>query len=118
MSNLDPTKFVVSKDAIVSNVDLEQEEFILRDGRKLTDQVAAEIAAEALARTRQRNLIPGRKSLGRNGKHSPIVQFRLAEDDLDYISRAAAQNGQTISAFARQAVLSAAGKVAPDLGSR
>ncbi|TFC28783.1 hypothetical protein E3O25_06175 [Cryobacterium sp. TMT1-3] len=118
MTNLDPAKFVVSKDAVVSDIDLDREEFILDDGRRLTDKVAAEIAADALAKARRRNLVPGRKSLGRDGKHSPVVQFRLAEDDLDYISRAAAQNGQTISAFARQAVLSAAGKAAPDVKPR
>ena len=108
MSELDPKKYIVGKDATVSDIDLDREAFILSDGRRLNDEFAAEIAARALAAKRRQNLIPGRKSLSGDGKHSPVVQFRLAVGDLEYISRLVERNGQTISAFARQALLDAA----------
>lgn len=68
---MDPEKYRISPDAKLVEIDLEKEEFILADGSRLTEKRAAEILAK-----RNSNLVPGRKSLSRDGSHSPIVQFR------------------------------------------
>ena len=66
----DPRDFVVGPDAQISDIDLDSEEFIAPDGERLTEARAAAIAR------RHENLIPGRKSLGRDGSVSPVLQFR------------------------------------------
>lgn len=43
---IDPADYVVGPDTPINEIDLEQEEFILRDGRRLTDELAAELARE------------------------------------------------------------------------
>lgn len=75
MSKFNPKDFVVSPDAVVSDIDLDEEEFILEDGTRLTEERAAQIVRNVLANPRG-NLIPGRKSLAGDGSHSPVIQFR------------------------------------------
>ncbi|HZM65245.1 MAG TPA: hypothetical protein VFC16_02970 [Nakamurella sp.] len=57
----------------ISDIDLDVEEVRLADGARLTEARAEQIAAEALAQARRRNLIPGGKSLNGDGTHSPRV---------------------------------------------
>ena len=70
----DPKRYVVGPDASIEDVDLGEEEVRLRDGSRLTEQRAGQIAEEKLAEIRRRNLVPGRKSLTGGSAHSPRVQ--------------------------------------------
>ncbi|MBO0841151.1 MAG: hypothetical protein J2O49_10065, partial [Sciscionella sp.] len=81
--NTNPKKFVVGDDATIEDVDLDRERVDLPDGTRLTEQRAEQLAREALAEIRQRNLVPGRKSLSGGDTHSPRVQFRVPEDVLE-----------------------------------
>lgn len=51
-------KYVVGPD-----LDFDKDEVILKDGRRLTNELADQIAEETMAEVRRRNLIPGGKSL-------------------------------------------------------
>lgn len=97
----DTKKFVVTPDTPISDIDLSQERFILEDGSRLTDRKAKRIASAALASKRQANLIPGRKSLSRDGAHSPVVQFRSPRRDEG--QAVADELGITLSELARRA---------------
>lgn len=48
------------------------------------------------------NLIPGRKSLSGNGKHSPVVQFRVSETTRAALEEIAAARNVTVSKLSRQ----------------
>ena len=75
---IDPRDYVVTPDTEVGPIDLSREEFILRNGQRLTDNLAEQLANDARAEIRQRNLIPGRKSLsGATGQHCPIHRDTL-----------------------------------------
>ncbi len=62
----------IHPDAKVVDVDLDQEEIYFR-GERLTEERAEQIAEEALAAARAKNLIPGGKSLSGKGDHSPAI---------------------------------------------
>ncbi|WP_157749659.1 hypothetical protein [Jatrophihabitans sp. GAS493] len=83
---------------------LDEEEFILKDGRRLTNELADEIANEMLAEVRRRNLIPGGKSLSGGSVHSPRVQFRVPEELRAQAERVAEDEGVSLSALARHAL--------------
>jgi predicted HicB family RNase H-like nuclease len=85
------------------DLDLDAEEFIYQ-GERLTDERAAQIAEEALAEARLRNLIPGGKSLSGDGSHSPRVQFRVPQQLHDDAERAAREEGVSLSTLARRAL--------------
>ena len=86
------------------NLDLDEEEFILKDGRRLTNDLAEQIAEETLAEVRRRNLIPGGKSLSGGSVHSPRVQFRVPEELRTQAERVAEDEGVSLSALARHAL--------------
>ena len=86
------------------DIDLDEEEVYLRDGRRLTEALAEQIAEEALANARAKNLIPGRKSLSGEGKHSPVVNVRVPEDVKDQLDKRAAAEGKSVSKIAREAI--------------
>lgn len=92
-------KYVVGPD-----LDLDEEEFILKDGRRLTNELADQLAEETLAEVRRRNLIPGGKSLSGGGVHSPRVQFRVPQDLREQAERVAEDEGVSLSALARHAL--------------
>ncbi|HEY2042432.1 MAG TPA: hypothetical protein VGH11_07110 [Jatrophihabitans sp.] len=92
-------KYVVGPD-----LDLDEEEFILKDGRRLTNELAEQIAEETLAEVRRRNLIPGGKSLSGGGVHSPRVQFRVPEELRTQAEQVAEDEGVSLSALARHAL--------------
>jgi len=102
---INPRDYVVTPDAEVSPVDLSREEFILRNGQRLTEDLAEQLANDARAEIRQRNLIPGRKSLsGATGQHSPTIRVRVPEDLRALAERRAADEGVTLSVLARDAL--------------
>lgn len=97
----DPKNYVIGPDASISEIDLDTEVFLAPDGTRLTEEKAEQLAREALADRRKANLVPGRKSLGKSGSHSPIVQFRTPRRDE---AQALADDlGLTMSEFARRA---------------
>ncbi len=100
----DPKDYVVGPGAIIEDVDLDDEEIYLRDGTRLTEQRAGQIAADTLAEVRRRNLVPGRKSLTGGGVHSPRVQFRVPENIRAQAEQRAAAEGKSLSALARDAL--------------
>jgi predicted HicB family RNase H-like nuclease len=99
MARKTKTEYVVGPD-----LDLDEEEFILKDGRQLTDELADQIAEETLAEVRRRNLIPGGKSLSGGAVHSPRVQFRVPEELRTQAERVAEDEGVSLSALARHAL--------------
>lgn len=89
------------------DVDLGAEVIHVGDGQRLTEELADTVADQLAQSGRERsmaNLIPGRKSLSGKGKHSPIVQARVAEDVHNELEELARANGQKPSKFVRQAV--------------
>ena len=99
MASKTKTEYVVGPD-----LDLNEEEFILEDGRRLTNELAEQIAEETLAEARRRNLIPGGKSLSGGSVHSPRVQFRVPEELRTQAERVAEDEGVSLSALARHAL--------------
>ena len=88
----------------ISDIDLDVEEVRLADGTRLTEARAEQIAAEALAQARRRNLIPGGQSLNGDGTHSPRVQFRVTDEIRARAQRRADIEGISLSALARRAL--------------
>jgi predicted HicB family RNase H-like nuclease len=86
------------------DLDLDKEEFVLKDGRRLTNELADQIADKTLAEARRRNLIPGGKSLSGDGTHSPRLQFRVPQQLHDAAERTAREEGVSLSALARRAL--------------
>lgn len=103
MSEEDLSRYRVRPDSPVSDIDLDEEEFVLSDGRRLTEELAEQIADEVVGR-RHPNLVPGRKSLSGGAKHSPVVQARLSESTYDRFRRLAEARQVSLSAIAREAV--------------
>ena len=73
-------------------------------GEELTESRAEQIAQESLAEARQRNLVPGGKSMSGGRKHSPVVQFRVPEAMEDALEAQAEREGVTRSRLARKAL--------------
>lgn len=69
--SIDPSRYTVGRDSTIEDVDLEEEDVRLLDGRRLTDELADKIARDAVSEAGRRNLIPGGKSLAGDGSHSP-----------------------------------------------
>lgn len=84
-------------------------EVVIVDGDRLTDADAQEWAAELEVRDRSNdrslaNLIPGRKSLSGDGKHSPVVNVRVSEVTRFRLEEIANQRGVSVSRIAREAI--------------
>lgn len=79
------------------DVDLEQDDVRLRDGTRLTEQRAAEIAADVRRRA-------GRPSLTGAAAVSPRISFRITPSVRDQAAVIAAREGKTISELAREAL--------------
>lgn len=102
--SIDPRNYVVRSDASIEDVDLEHEKVYLPDGRRLTPELAKQLARQGVAEARRRNLIPGRKSLAGDGSHSPRVQFRVPESLREAAEARAAEEGVSLSVLAREAL--------------
>ncbi len=101
---IDPRKYVVPRDASIEDVDLDVEDVRLPDGRRLTIELAEQLARQTLVGARRRNLVPGRKSLTGGSIHSPRVQFRVPEGLREAAERRAAEEGVSLSELAREAL--------------
>jgi predicted HicB family RNase H-like nuclease len=101
---IDPEDYVIGPDTTIEDADLDKEEVYLRDGTRLTEQRAEQIAKQTLAEIRRRNLVPGRKSLTGGSTHSPRVQFRVPETIREKAEQRAAAEGKSVSALAREAL--------------
>lgn len=101
---IEPSKYVVTEGDVIGDVDLDTEVVRLKDGRRLTKELAEQLAEETLAEVRRRNLIPGRKSLSGAGVHSPRVQFRLPDALRSAAEKRAAEKGVSLSVLAREAL--------------
>ena len=90
-------------DITVEDVDLDEVE-VIAGGERLTEARAAELAEQTLRELRSRNLVPGRKSLGRAGSHSPTIQVRVPAE----LHAAAQQRAQadhvSVSVLVRRAL--------------
>lgn len=80
-------------------VDLAKENIRLKDGTRLTDEIAAGIAAEALSKS-----AVGRPSLTAPGQRSPSISFRVPDDVREAVEQLATSEGKTISQVAREAL--------------
>lgn len=101
---IDPNEYVMSEDDVISDVDLDTEVVRLKDGRRLTNELAEQLAEETLADARRRNLVPGRKSLSGGTVHSPRVQFRVPDSLRAAAEQRAAEKGVSLSELAREAL--------------
>ena len=88
------TKYTLGPD-----IDLDEEVVRDRDGRRITEERAEEIAAETLDEVRR-----GRPSLSAPGTHSPHVSFRVPEQLHREAAAAAEARGVSVSALAREAL--------------
>lgn len=101
---LNPSNYIVTETTEIVDIDLDSEEFILRGGRRLTNELADELAKRGVAEARSRNLIPGGKSLSGDGSHSPVVRFRVPANVSDALHARADAEGRSESAIAREAL--------------
>jgi len=104
LMSIDPSRYVVGPGSTVEDVDLDEEDVRLLDGRRLTSELAEKMARDGVAEARRRNLIPGGKSLGGDGSHSPRVQFRVPESLRAAAEAKAAAEGVSLSVLAREAL--------------
>lgn len=82
---------------IGQDVDLERDDVRLPDGTRLTEQRAAEIAADVRRPA-------GRPSLTGEATASPRISFRITPSVRDRAAEIAAREGKTISQLAREAL--------------
>lgn len=108
---IDPSKYKVRLDDEIKDVDLDVDEVLLPDGRRLTEELAEQLAAEAPAPRvkaeldkKLANLVPGGKSLTGGSTHSPVVQFRAPERLRERLRQRAEAEGKSQSALAREAL--------------
>ncbi|MEO6880261.1 MAG: hypothetical protein ABI181_04820 [Mycobacteriaceae bacterium] len=99
-----PQSYRIPPGSTIEDADLDTEP-ALAHGRELTETDAVELAASTLAEVRRRNLVPGRKSLGGDGRHSPRVQFRVPDSVRVEAERRAEREGVSLSALARTALV-------------
>ncbi len=104
MNTTDPSRYVVGPGSTITDVDLNEEDLRLPDGRRLTNELADTMAREGVAEARRRNLIPGGKSLAGDGRHSPRVQFRVPASLRAAAEAKAAAEGVSLSVLAREAL--------------
>lgn len=86
---------------VVAPEDVEQveDEDVIYHGAPLNEERVAGIVAGL--RRRARNLAPGGKSLSPGKRRSPVVQVTLPEDIHEIVVRRAAEQGVSVSKYAR-----------------
>jgi hypothetical protein len=90
-------KFVFVDD----DTSLDDEPITLPSGRVIDEAGAEALVEEVLAANRNRNLIPGRKSLSGGTKHSPRVQFRVPDEIREQAEKRAKEKGVSLSVRVR-----------------
>jgi len=84
--------------AIGPDVDLDTEEVYLADGRRLTEQVAEELAERALARHR------GRPSVTGEGERTPSLTVRVPQATRTALEELAKAQGKRLADVSREAL--------------
>lgn len=82
-----------------SDIDLDVEVVTDKQGRRITERRAQQIAADALAKAGA-----GRPSLTRPGARSPEIKARVPEELRERLTEAAQERGTTASALIREAL--------------
>jgi len=82
-----------------SDIDLDVEVVTDRQGRRITERRAQQIAADALAKAGV-----GRPSLTRPGARSPEIKARVPEELRERLTAAARERGTTASTLIREAL--------------
>jgi hypothetical protein len=80
------------------DVDLETEDVRLADGRRLTEEIAAEIAERALARHR------GRPSVSGTGERTPSLTVRVPKATREALEGLAKSRGKRLADVSREAL--------------
>lgn len=93
----DLSKYRVTDDTEFEEVDLAETEVRLQDGRRLTEDLAEELAEDALRRV-------GRPSLSGGKQHSPQLGVRLTPELNDRLRARAAAEGKRPSEIVREAL--------------
>jgi hypothetical protein len=103
---VDTRELIIGPDAVIvdDDGDLDKEPITLPSGRVIDNAGAEALARETLAAARNRNLIPGRKSLSGGSTHSPRVQFRVPDEIREKAEKRAKEKGVTLSVLAREAL--------------
>jgi hypothetical protein len=92
------TKRKIKTGPIGPDVDLEAEEVYVADGRRLTDQLAEEIAERALARHR------GRPSVSGGGRRTPSLTVRVPQPTREALEKMAKAQGKRLAEISREAL--------------
>lgn len=87
-----------------SDVDLDTEVVRLKGGRRLTNELAEQLAEETLAQARWRNLVPGRKSLSGGGSIPHGCSSGLPESLRSAAEKRTAEEGVSFSVPACEAL--------------
>lgn len=90
-------------DITLEDVDLDEVE-VIAGGERLTEARAAELAEQTLRELRKRNLVPGRKSLSRDGSHSPTIQVRVPAELRAAAEERARADHVSVSVLVRRAL--------------
>jgi hypothetical protein len=83
------------------DIDLDAEEIFLNDGTRLTEALAAEIAAEAVAKHPARR---GRPSITGGAAHTPKMTVRVAPETRRALEVIAAKEGRRLTDVSRDAL--------------
>lgn len=95
----------MSKRKVVVGPDIDLDtEFVIVDGKRLTESDAESWSDEIARDHTWDNLIPGRKSLTGGSTHSPAINVRVPESTRDRLAELAARRGTSVSKIAREAI--------------
>ncbi len=92
------TRRKIKPGAIGTDVDLDTEEVYLPDGRRLTEQLAEEIAQRALARHR------GRPSVTGESARTPSLTVRVPPETRSALEELARAQGKRLADVSREAL--------------
>jgi hypothetical protein len=92
------TKRKIKPGAIGPDVDLDTEEVYLVDGRRLTEQIAEELAQRALARHR------GRPSVTGENARTPSLTVRVPPETRTALEQLARAQGKRLADVSREAL--------------
>jgi hypothetical protein len=92
------TRRKIKTGAIGTDVDLDAEEVYLADGRRLTNQVAEELAQRALARHR------GRPSVTGESARTPSLTVRVPPETRTALEELARAQGRRLAEVSREAL--------------
>lgn len=92
------TKRKIKPGPIDPDIDLEQEDVRLADGRRLTNELAEQIAQRALARHR------GRPSVSGAGRRTPSMTVRVPAETREALERLAKEQDKRLADISREAL--------------